>query len=153
MDEAEASYRQALDIFLETSDRPSAEPSLEPGWLAHQQQRYDDAKAAYRQALEIAVGLADQPQIARIRMRLGSSLRWSQQRYAEAEISFQRRSDVSLNLSDWRGRSSAGTIVGISRQAFGRHQDATTALLRVAVIWRKDAGQWADIDLVATPGA
>ena len=52
--EAEASYRQALDIFLEFGDRHSAARTYHSlGAVAQEQERFAEAEASYRQALDI----------------------------------------------------------------------------------------------------
>jgi tetratricopeptide (TPR) repeat protein len=52
--EAEASYRQALDISLEFGDRHSAGLTYhQVGMVAQDQRRFAEAEASYRQALDI----------------------------------------------------------------------------------------------------
>jgi tetratricopeptide (TPR) repeat protein len=52
--EAEASCRQALDIFLESGDRHSAASTYhELGRVAQEQRRFAEAEVSYRQALDI----------------------------------------------------------------------------------------------------
>ena len=53
-DEAEAAYRQALDIYLEFGDRYSAASTYHGlGVVVQEQGRFAEAEAGYRQALEI----------------------------------------------------------------------------------------------------
>ena len=59
-DEAETSYRQALDIYLEFGDRHGAAGTYHQlGSVAQEQRRFAEAETSYRQALDIYLEFGD----------------------------------------------------------------------------------------------
>ena len=86
MEEAEAAYRQALDIFLEFGDRHSAARAYHQlGAVAQEQRRLEEAEAAYRQALDIYQEESDPLQASVSATQLGQLLAETG-RHAEAAI-------------------------------------------------------------------
>ena len=71
--EAEASYRQALDIYLEFGDRHSAARTYHQlGIVAQEQERFAEAEASYRQALDIYLEFGDRHSAASTYHQLGN---------------------------------------------------------------------------------
>jgi tetratricopeptide (TPR) repeat protein len=70
--EAEASYRRALDIFLEFGDRHGAASTYHQfGRVARDQRRFAEAEASYRQALDIYLDFGDQLSASSTATQLG----------------------------------------------------------------------------------
>jgi tetratricopeptide (TPR) repeat protein len=83
-EEAEANYRQALEIFLEFQDRHGAARTYHNlGRVAQEQERFEEAQANYRQALEIYRDTSDLRNASIVASSLGSVL-VDRDRHAEA---------------------------------------------------------------------
>jgi tetratricopeptide (TPR) repeat protein len=74
-EEAEANYRQALEISLEFQDRHGAASTYHQlGRFAQEQERFEEAQANYRQALEIFRDTSDLRNASIVASSLGSVL-------------------------------------------------------------------------------
>jgi len=108
-DDAEASYRQALDIKLEFGDRHSAAGTYHQlGRVAQEQRRFADAEASYQQALDIFLESGDRHSAAITYGQLGN-VALEQRRFADAEASHRQALDIKLELGD---RHSAASTYG-----------------------------------------
>ena len=112
LEEAEASYRQALDIYLEFGDRyRTARSYLNLGIVAQEQGRLDEAEANYRQALNIYLEFGDRHSAAGTYHNLGLVTQ-KQGRLEEAEANYRRALNTYLE-SDRQQASTTATELGL----------------------------------------
>ena len=112
-EEAEAAYRQALDIYLEFGDRHSAASTYHQlGRVAQEQRRFEEAEAAYRQALDIYLEFGDRHSAASTYHQLGMVAQ-EQRRFEEAEASYRQALDIFLEFGDRHSAASTYHQLGM----------------------------------------
>ena len=122
--EAEASYRQALDIFLEFGDRRNAASTYHSlGSVAYEQRRLPEAEASYRQALDIFLEFGDRRNAASTYHNLGSVAQ-EQRRFEEAEVSYRQALDIKLEFGDRHSAASTYHQLGAVAQQQRRYEEA-----------------------------
>jgi tetratricopeptide (TPR) repeat protein len=120
--EAEAAYKQALEIYIAFDDRHSAASTYHQlGMVAQEQHRLEEAEAAYKQALEIKLAFHDQRSAARTYHQLGSVAQ-QQGRFDKAKAAYKRALEIKLAFDD--RHSAAGTYHQLGRVALGRRRFA-----------------------------
>ena len=132
--EAEASYRQALDIYLEFGDRHAAASTYHQlGTVAQEQRRFAEAEASYRQALDIFLEFGDRHSAARTYNNLGRVAQ-EQRRFAEAEASYRQALDIYLEFGDRHSAASVFKNLGAVAQQqheFAQAEDAYRQALNI----------------------
>ena len=122
--EAEASYRQALDIFLEFGDRHRAARTYHQlGMVAQEQRRFAEAEASYRQALDIKLEFGDRHSAAATYHQLGMVAQ-EQRRFAEAEASYRQALDIYLEFGDRHSAAATYHQLGMVAQEQRRFAEA-----------------------------
>jgi tetratricopeptide (TPR) repeat protein len=102
-DQAETSYRKALDIFLAYGDQHNAASTYgQLGVLAHDQKQYDQAETSYRKALETR-GASDPRAASRIAARLGAVLAELGQHHEAARILMHVAVTWHQDSGQWAG--------------------------------------------------
>jgi tetratricopeptide (TPR) repeat protein len=135
--EAEASYRQALEVFLEFDDRHRAASTYHQlGVVAHVQRRFAEAEASYRQALDIYLEFSDQHRAANAYHQLGTVAQ-DQRRFPEAEASYRQALDIYLEFSDQHGAANAYHNLGAVAQAQRRFAEAEASYRQALDIFRE----------------
>ena len=89
--------------------------------------------------------LGDRHGAARTYHQLGGAAQ-EQRRFVEAEAAYRQALDIYLE-SDGRAASSTAAQLGVVLAELGRHSAAAAMLLRAAVSWRQEAGQWSSLGL------
>ena len=124
MEEAEANYRKALDLYLEFGDRHSAAGTYNNlGDVAQEQRRFEEAEANYRKALDLKLEFGDRHSAATTYHNLGDVAQ-EQRRFEEAEANYRKALDLKLEFGD--RHSAAGTYnnLGTVAQAQERFEEA-----------------------------
>ncbi|MEU0548763.1 tetratricopeptide repeat protein [Micromonospora sp. NPDC005979] len=99
-EEAEAHYRQSLDIKLEFNDRHGAAITHHQlGVVAQDQRRFEEAEAHYRQALKLFEEFNDRHSAASTYHQLGMVAQ-EQRRFEEAEAHYRQSLNIKLEFNN-----------------------------------------------------
>ncbi|MFG2109703.1 tetratricopeptide repeat protein [Micromonospora chersina] len=123
-EEAEAHYRQALDIALEFNDRHSAASTYHQlGVVAEEQRRFEEAEAHYRQALDIALEFNDRHGTVSTYHQLGRVAQ-VRRRFEEAEAHYRQALDIALEFNDRHSAAKTYHQLGVVAQEQRRFEEA-----------------------------
>jgi tetratricopeptide (TPR) repeat protein len=146
-EEAERYHRDALSIQRETGSghiTPGTYQSA--GIIAFQQQRYLDAEQMFNAALSSYAQSGNRIGEAGAYQNLGM-VAWHQRLYGEAEEIYRKCLEICEDSGYREMASVAGTQLGVVLAKLERHAEATHMLIRAAVIYRTDKGEWEKDDM------
>ncbi|MEV4640353.1 tetratricopeptide repeat protein [Actinoplanes sp. NPDC049548] len=123
-EQAEAHYRQALDLALEFGDRQNAASTYHRlGVVAQEQRRFEQAETHYRQALDLALEAGDRHGTAGTYHQLGRAAQ-EQERFEQAEAHYRQALDTFLEFGDRHSAAGTHHQLGTVAQLQGRFEQA-----------------------------
>ena len=122
--EARRNYQQALEIYIESSDRYSqADTYHNLGNVAYLLEEFSEAKRNYQQALEIYIESSDRYEQASTYHQLGMVAQQLQE-FAEARQNYQQALEIYIEFSDRYNQARTYHHLGIDAQELRDYQQA-----------------------------